>query len=55
MFGSLVIVFPMHHEGGALCLRRRGREWIFDPGQALAGGALDRPSIGYVAFLNNIK
>jgi hypothetical protein len=53
-FGSLVIVFPTHHEGGALFLRRRGHQWIFDPGQALAvaGGALDRPSIGYVAFLN---
>jgi hypothetical protein len=55
MFGSLVIVFPTHHEGGALFLRHRGREWIFDHGQALAGGALDRPSIGYVAFLNDIE
>jgi hypothetical protein len=55
MFGSLVIVFPTHHEGGALFLRHRGHEWIFDPGQALAGGAEDRPSIGYVAFLNDIE
>jgi hypothetical protein len=55
MFGSLVIVFPTHHEGGALFLRHRGHEWIFDPGRALAGGALDRPSIGYVAFLNDIE
>jgi hypothetical protein len=55
MFGSLVIVFPTHHEGGALFLRRRGHEWIFNPGQALAGGASDRPSIYYVAFLNDIE
>ena len=55
MFGSLVIVFPTHHEGGALSLRRRGHEWIFDPVQASAGGASDRPSIGYMAFLNGIE
>ena len=55
MFGSLVIVFPTSHEGGALFLRHRGHEWIFDSGHALAGGALDRPSIGYVAFLNDIE
>ena len=55
MFGSLVIVFPTHHEGGALFLCHRGREWIFDPGPALAGGALNRPSIGYVAFLNDVE
>ena len=55
MFGSLVVVFPTHHEGGALFLRHRGREWIFDPGQALAGRALNRPSIGYVAFLNDVE
>jgi hypothetical protein len=51
-FGSLVIVFPTHHEGGALFLRHRGHEWIFDPGHALAGG---RPSVGYVAFLNDVE
>ena len=55
MFGSLVIVFPTRHEGGALFQRHRGHEWIFDPGQALASGGLGRPSIGYVAFLNDIE
>jgi hypothetical protein len=54
MFGSLVVVFPTRYEGGALILRHRGREWIFDPGQALACGTLD-PSIGYVAILNDIE
>ena len=50
-----MIVFPTCHEGGALFLRRRGREWILDPGRALAGGYLDPPSIGYVAFLNDTE
>jgi hypothetical protein len=36
MFGSLVIVFPSPHEGGALLLRHRGQEWTFDSGEALA-------------------
>jgi hypothetical protein len=58
MFGTLVIMFPTHHEGGgALFLRQRNHEWIVDPGnsgKALAGGALDRPSVGYVAYTNNI-
>ncbi|KAL1696784.1 hypothetical protein GGG16DRAFT_120995 [Schizophyllum commune] len=30
MFGSLVIVFPTPHEGGALVLREGAREWTFD-------------------------
>ncbi|KAF8464538.1 hypothetical protein DFH94DRAFT_395841 [Russula ochroleuca] len=53
MFGSLVIVFPTPHEGGALLLRHRGHEWIFDPGQELASKG--QPSIGYVAFLSDIE
>ena len=53
MFGSLVIVFPTPHEGGALHLRHRGQEWIFDSGQELA--AKDKPSIGYVAFFSDIE
>jgi hypothetical protein len=54
MFGSLVVFFPTFHEGGTLHLRRRGHEWIFDSGQALAGAANDRLSIGYVAFFSDI-
>ena len=55
MFGSLVVVFPTFHEGGNLLLRYRGREWIFDSGNALAGAANDRQSIGYVAFFSDIE
>jgi hypothetical protein len=53
MFGSLVIVFPTAHEGGALLLRECGREWTFDSGQALA--AESQPSIGYAAFLSSVE
>ena len=53
MFGSLVVVFPTSHEGGALLLRHRGREWIFDSSKALA--AVDQPTIGYVAFFGDIE
>ncbi len=54
MFGSLVIVFPSPHEGGALLLRHRGQEWTFDSGEALAA-AKDQPSIGYVGFFSDIE
>ena len=53
MFGSLVIVFPTPHEGGALLLRHCGHEWIFDYGQELASKC--QPSIGYVAFFSDIE
>lgn len=54
MFGSLVIVLPSPHEGGALLLRHRDQEWTFDSGEALAM-AEDGPSIGYVAFFSDIE
>jgi hypothetical protein len=53
MFGSLVVVFPTPHEGGALFLRHRGDEWIFDSGRELA--AVREPSIGYVAFFSDVE
>jgi hypothetical protein len=53
MFGSLVIIFPTPHEGGALLLRHHDNEWAFDSDQKLA--AVLRPSIGYVAFLSDIE
>ncbi len=53
MFGSLVVVFPTPHEGGALFLRHHGHEWNFDSAQALA--AVDQPTIGYVAFFSDIE
>jgi len=53
MFGSLVVVFPTPHEGGALLLRHRGHEWMFDSGRELA--ASHQPSIGYVAFFSDVE
>ena len=53
MFGSLVVVFPTPHEGGALFLRHHGQEWIFDSAQALAG--VEQPTIGYVAFFGDVE
>ena len=53
MFGSLVVVFPTPHAGGALFLRHHGHEWIFDSAKALE--ALDQPTIGYVAFFSDIE
>ena len=53
MFGSLVVIFPTPHEGGALLLRHRGHEWMFDSGRDLA--AERQLSIGYVAFFSDVE
>ncbi len=53
MFGSLAVVFPTPHEGGALLLRHRGHEWMFDSGRELA--AERQQSIGYVAFFSDVE
>jgi hypothetical protein len=55
MFGSLVLVFPTPHEGGALLLRDYGHEWIVDSGQALASAAEGQLSIGYTAFFSDVE
>ncbi|KAL1706486.1 hypothetical protein EV121DRAFT_201202 [Schizophyllum commune] len=53
MFGSLVVVFPTPHEGGALILRENGKEWTFDSAaEVLADGS---PKIGYVAFFSDVE
>uniref|UniRef100_D8Q148 Prolyl 4-hydroxylase alpha subunit Fe(2+) 2OG dioxygenase domain-containing protein n=1 Tax=Schizophyllum commune (strain H4-8 / FGSC 9210) TaxID=578458 RepID=D8Q148_SCHCM len=46
MFGSLVIVLPTPHEGGALVLREDGRGWLFDYAAEIANST----KIAYVAF-----
>jgi hypothetical protein len=56
MFGSLVVVFPTPHEGGALLLQKRDYEWTSAPdgfGQDLA--TEEGPSIGYMAFLSDVE
>ncbi|EDR10243.1 uncharacterized protein LACBIDRAFT_325147 [Laccaria bicolor S238N-H82] len=53
MFGSLVVVFPTRHEGGALQLRHKGQEWTFD--SAAITSTQDVPSIAYVAFYGDVE
>ena len=59
MFGSLVIVFPTPHQGGALKLRAPGgeegetMEWTFDSCALLA--EQQQPSIAYVAFFSDVE
>lgn len=54
MFGSLVVVFPTPHEGGALVLREGGREWTFDYSAELAASK-DARKIAYIAFFGDIE
>jgi hypothetical protein len=53
MFGSLVVVFPTAHEGGALVLRHGEKEWTFDPAKELSEQS--QPSIGYIAFYSDVE
>ncbi|KAG6831031.1 hypothetical protein H0H87_006520 [Tephrocybe sp. NHM501043] len=52
MFGSLVVVFPTPHEGGALVLRHFGQEWTFD--SATLTRRQDKPCIAYIAFYSDV-
>ncbi|TRM59924.1 hypothetical protein BD626DRAFT_408499 [Schizophyllum amplum] len=53
MFGSLVVVFPTPHEGGALILRENEKEWTFDSAaEVLADGS---PKLGYVVFFSDVE
>ena len=48
MFGSLVVFFPTHHEGGVVYIRHKGEEWSFDPAAITA--AQESPSIAFIAL-----
>ncbi|KAG6847961.1 hypothetical protein H0H93_004611 [Arthromyces matolae] len=52
MFGSLVIVFPIPHEGGSLVLRHSDQEWTFD--SAALTKKQTTPSIEYIAFYSDV-
>ncbi|KAG6827091.1 hypothetical protein H0H87_005583, partial [Tephrocybe sp. NHM501043] len=52
MFGSLVVVFPTPHSGGALVLRHFGQEWTFD--SAALTREQGEPSIMYIAFYSDV-
>ncbi|KAL5524306.1 hypothetical protein ACEPAF_9446 [Sanghuangporus sanghuang] len=51
MFGSLVIVFPTPHEGGALILRHNHKEWTFDSANEIGR----TKNIGYIAFFSDVE
>ena len=53
MFGSLVVVFPTKHDGGALTFRHGGGEWTFDSAAMLKSSI--EPSIAYVAFYSDVE
>jgi hypothetical protein len=53
MFGSLVIVFPTEHEGGALVLRHGEREWTFDSATEVKNHT--DPSFAYIAFYSDVE
>ncbi|KZV64358.1 hypothetical protein PENSPDRAFT_757294 [Peniophora sp. CONT] len=53
MFGSLVLVYPTTHTGGALVFRHRGREWTFDSAAAVHHDGA--PAFGYAAFYSDVE
>jgi len=53
MFGSLVVIFPTKHEGGALMFRHGDGEWTFDSAAMLKSNI--EPSIAYVAFYSDVE
>ncbi|KAJ7150855.1 hypothetical protein C8R43DRAFT_1096756 [Mycena crocata] len=53
MFGSLVVIFPTFHIGGALHLRYSDKEEIFDSSQTLS--PFNTPTVAYVAFYGDVE
>ncbi|KAJ7476901.1 hypothetical protein B0H11DRAFT_2234865 [Mycena galericulata] len=53
MFGSLVVVFPTFHVGGALLLRQGNKEEIFDSAKILT--PFDSPTVAYIAFYGDVE
>jgi 2-oxoglutarate-Fe(II)-dependent oxygenase superfamily protein len=53
LVGSLVVVLPTPHEGGALLIRHRGQEWTFDSASALS--TAPPSSVGYIAFFSDVE
>ncbi|KAJ7650774.1 hypothetical protein FB45DRAFT_732613, partial [Roridomyces roridus] len=53
MIGSLVLVFPTAHQGGALTLEHDGQNWAFDSAADIAA-ATQTPTLAYVAFYSDV-
>ena len=54
MFGSLVVAFPVSHEGGALVLRHKRKEWTWDSSEILAQRT-NPLSVAYIAFYSDVE
>ena len=55
MFGSLVLVFPTRHEGGALFLRDQEEEWIVDSAIDVNPSTGGGTRVAYVAFYSDVE
>lgn len=55
MFGSLVVVYPTQHDGGALLLREKGKEWTFDSAEEIAQHHTKGSCVAYVAFYSDVE
>ncbi|KDR77464.1 hypothetical protein GALMADRAFT_119596 [Galerina marginata CBS 339.88] len=53
MFGSLVVVLPITHEGGSLICRHRGEECEFDTAKAVMSE--NSPQVAFVAFFSDVE
>ncbi|KAJ7740603.1 hypothetical protein B0H16DRAFT_1676374 [Mycena metata] len=53
MFGSLVVVFPATHAGGALLLRHNDKEEKFNSAEILS--PFDTSTVAYVAFYGDVE
>nr|GAT60471.1 predicted protein [Mycena chlorophos] len=54
MVGSLVIVLPTKHTGGALTLKHDGADGRFDSASELAAHTSSSPAVAYVAFYSDV-
>lgn len=53
MFGSLVVVLPIAHEGGGLLLKHNKHETVFDSAVELAGKP--ETTVAYAAFYSDVE
>ncbi|KAJ7815985.1 hypothetical protein B0H14DRAFT_1402052 [Mycena olivaceomarginata] len=53
MIGSLVVIFPTAHTGGAFTLEHAGATWTFDSAAELSAPGSDR-RLAYVAFYSDV-
>ena len=54
MFGSLVVVFPMSHEGGEFVLHHDNKECVVDFAKTISEAG-QQPCVGYVAFFSDVE